>query len=66
MIGNIQKKQENLDDMWRRIDQLIKFQQLTEQIKVVMTQDDNAYELAQLDGELFRDFVNGNFLKHFL
>jgi hypothetical protein len=34
--------------------------------QVVAVQDNNTYELAQLDGELFGAPMNGRFLKHFL
>jgi hypothetical protein len=34
--------------------------------QVIAVQDNNTYDLAQLDGEVFGAPINGKFLKHFL
>jgi hypothetical protein len=34
--------------------------------QIVAAQDNNTYELAQLDGDFFVAPLNGKFLKHFL
>jgi len=64
MIGNLVLKWDarseakgkygKFDNIW-----LVPFQ-------VVAVQDNNTYELAQLDGELFGAPINGRFLENFL